>query len=82
MPPKTPPPGFKVYGANGNGSNGAAASPWSRPVPLVGQIERADYPLQRRPTEATGQSAPLSNSTEASSFSAHLPSKKAARARS
>ena len=45
--------------------------------------ERADYPLQRRQTEATtGQSAPLSNSTEASSFSAHPPSKKAARARS
>ena len=44
--------------------------------------ERADYPLQRRQTEATGQPAPLSNSTEASSFSAHLPSKKAARARS
>jgi putative DNA primase/helicase len=54
MPPKTPPPGFKVYGANGNGSNGAAASPWSRPVPLVGQIERADYPLGALPEAIRG----------------------------
>jgi hypothetical protein len=44
--------------------------------------ERADYPLQRRQTEATGQPAPMPNSTEASSFSAHPSSKKAARARS
>jgi hypothetical protein len=44
--------------------------------------ERADYPLQRRQTEATGQAAPVPNSEEASSFSAHPSSKKAARARS
>ena len=44
--------------------------------------ERADYPLQRRPTEATGQPVPVPNSTEASSFSAQPSSKKAARARS
>jgi hypothetical protein len=44
--------------------------------------ERPDYPLQRRPTETTGQPEPVPNSTEASSFSAHPPGKKAARARS
>ena len=43
--------------------------------------DRADYPLQRRQTEATAQPAPAPNSTGASSLSSHPSSKKAARAR-
>jgi len=44
--------------------------------------DRADYPLQRRQTEATGQPAPAPASTEASGNSSLTSSKKAARARS
>jgi hypothetical protein len=43
--------------------------------------ERADYPLQRRQTEAIAQPAPAPSSTAESSNSSHSSSKKAARAR-
>jgi hypothetical protein len=42
--------------------------------------DRADYPLERRQTEATAQ--PAADPTGASSLSSQPPSKKAARARS
>ena len=57
MQSKAPPPGFKVYdganpiaATNGNGSH----APWSRPVPLVGQIERAPYPMDGLPDAIRG----------------------------
>lgn len=52
MQPKAP-AGFKVYDGAAPG-NGVAASPWSRPVPLVGQIERSDYPLGALPEAIRG----------------------------
>jgi hypothetical protein len=55
MQPKAPPPGFKVYdGTAPSNGNGAAAAPLSRPVPLVGQTERSDYPLGALPEVIRG----------------------------
>jgi putative DNA primase/helicase len=54
MQPKAP-PGFKVFeNGHANGGSTPASSPWSRPVPLVGQIERADYPLSALPEAIRG----------------------------
>ncbi|GEP61294.1 YfjI family protein [Reyranella soli] len=66
MQPKTPPAGFRVFkGANGNGSHGAATSPWSQPVPLVGQIERADYPLSALPEAIRGAVSEVTDAVQA-----------------
>jgi hypothetical protein len=58
--PKAP-PNFKVYE-----SNGTAGAAWSRPVPLVGQIERVAYPMDALPPAIRGAVEEVQEAVQAS----------------